>query len=98
MDLRGIVVEGVAPRGVVVDGVEPLALEPLGGGAVAAAAGVLDVPTEAGARAALTAIAPPRVVATPKLAHPRTRRLRAAGWGRERRAMGATYGSEVKPR
>jgi len=87
--LRGIVVEGVAAFGVVVEGLEFLALEPLLEGLVVVLAGV-DAPAEAGASAALTAIPAPKVVATPTLAQPTKRRLREAGWGRVRRAMGGT--------
>jgi len=86
----GTVVEGVAAFGVAVDGEDRSALWVPLDGLVAVFAEVDDAPTDAGARAVPIAIPAPRVVATPTLAQPTNRRLRDAGWGRDRRAMWGT--------
>lgn len=96
--MRGVGVDGVAARGVVVDGLELRAFgagEAEGlDGAVERAVAPEELEAEAGARAAPMAIDDPRVAATPRLVQPTNRRLRAAGWGRGRRAMGRTVRRE----
>ena len=81
-----MVVEGVGAR-CVVDGLEFWAFAVVEG-VVTDWFGVVAAPAVDGARVALSAMPAPRVVATPRLAHPTKRRLRDAGWGRERRVMG----------
>lgn len=70
----GTVVEGVAAFGDAVEGADRSAL-----GVFTDVDGVVDAPTDAGARAAPIAIPAPRVVARPTLAQPTKRRLRDAG-------------------
>jgi len=77
VDLRAIVVEGVAER-CVVDGPEFWAFVVVEG-VVTDWVGLVVAPAMDGAMVALRAMPVPRVVATPRLAQPTKRRLRDAG-------------------